>query len=53
VLELLGVNLPLNSWCDQAPGILGFCGPVSVRAPGNGASSGCCGTGCGVSGQSL
>jgi hypothetical protein len=37
----------LRSRCDQAPVILGSCGPGCVRAPGNGASSGCCGTGCG------
>jgi hypothetical protein len=33
--------------------LLGSCGPGHVRVPGSGASSGCCGTGCGVSTQGL
>ena len=44
---------PLRSWCDLAPRILRFRDPGHVRVPGSGASSGCCGTGCGASAKGL
>ncbi|EDL21352.1 mCG1038841, partial [Mus musculus] len=43
----------LRSWCDQVPGVLGWCDPGCVRATGNGAASGYCGAGCGVCAQGL
>jgi hypothetical protein len=50
VSELLGVQLPLGPW---DPGILCSCYSGYFRAPGIGASSGCCGTGCRVHAHGL
>ena len=42
----------LRSWCDQAPGILGFSDPGHVRTSRSGAASGCW-AGCGACIQAL
>ena len=46
VSNFLAVKIPLRSWCDQAPGILGSYNPGFVRVPGSGISSGDHGTDC-------
>jgi hypothetical protein len=51
--ELLGVRLPLGPWDPGVTKLLWSCGSGYVRVSAGGASSGCCGTGCGLSAQGL